>query len=685
MRVSRVAFPAPALAVLLLMVLMAPAARARAREGRDHTQRRPCRRAAGAAFSPDGTRILSADRNSTVKLWEVVTGRVLQSFEGEREYSPVLVFSPDGAQAVSLRSNILTLWNLATGEPIRSINELPSRTTSVAFAPDGKSVVVGAINGIAQLRDVESGRIPQVFRHIPAKARGDIAVAVTPDGALVLTAGGRGSDKAAGDMQVKVWEATTGRLVRAFGDLGRYSDRVRLDVSPEGARVAVGDDNASAVQIWDIATGTLLKTLLGRAPPGGGISDWRAMQVVAFSRDGALVTSGGIGWVRAWDANTGELVYAFGEETSHRAEHGYFYAVSPDGTLAVSGGLTLTLWDVTKGQPVRDYVGLAHPVGAASLDGERLLSVGLGGTLSLWDVASGMPVRQGRLEDGFRSVREVWDVRTPRRLRDFGTSADEKRVRRSFEDTDAITAVAFSPDGGRILSAGHDGTRMKLWDVATGQLTRTWEGQPGVRSLAFSPDGGQVLSGGGDTKFQLWDVATGRLLQTFLGHAADITSMALSRDGRRVFSGCRDGTVGIWDRESGARLAMMIRREGGAWLTVTPEGFFAASTPVAAVGVLSVARGFGVFGIDPFVQILYRPDLVRETLAGDRDGKVKTAAAALDLEKVLDSGAVPNSGDPRSAAGRTHVGAGAADGAFEQHRGAGVLAGRQPRRIGQQR
>src|SRR5262245_26209757 len=183
---------------------------------------------------------------------------------------------------------------------------------------------------------------------------------------------------------------------------------------------------------------------------------------------------------------------------------------------------------------------------------------------------------------------------------------------------------------------------MKLWDVATGQLTRTWEGQPGVRSLAFSPDGGQVLSGGGDTKFQLWDVATGRLLQTFLGHAADITSVALSRDGRRVFSGGRDGTVGIWDRESGALLAMMIRREGGAWLTVTPEGFFAASTPAAAVGVLSVAREFDVFGIDPLVQTLYPPDLVREKLAGDRDGKMKTAAAALDLEKVLDSGAAPN-------------------------------------------
>ncbi len=46
-----------------------------------------------------------------------------------------------------------------------------------------------------------------------------------------------------------------------------------------------------------------------------------------------------------------------------------------------------------------------------------------------------------------------------------------------------------------------------------------------------------------------------------------------------------------------------------------------------------------VFSVDQVYQALYRPDLVREKLAGDPQGKVREAAAKLDLNKVVASGA----------------------------------------------
>src|ERR1700730_4634944 len=86
--------------------------------------------------------------------------------------------------------------------------------------------------------------------------------------------------------------------------------------------------------------------------------------------------------------------------------------------------------------------------------------------------------------------------------------------------SDRVAAVAFSPDGTRVLSGSKDKT-LKLWDAATGQLLRTFVGHTGeVTSVSFSPDGTRVLSGsddGEDRRLRLWDAATGQLLRTFAG------------------------------------------------------------------------------------------------------------------------------------------------------------------------
>ena len=88
----------------------------------------------------------------------------------------------------------------------------------------------------------------------------------------------------------------------------------------------------------------------------------------------------------------------------------------------------------------------------------------------------------------------------------------------------------------------------------------------------------------------------------------------------------------------------------GAWIVMTPEGFFNASE--GAGKHLNLVRGFETLSIDQVYNALYRPDLVREALAGDPDGKVLAAAANLDLEKVVASGMPPRIVALSSPAGR---------------------------------
>src|SRR5262249_5959872 len=72
--------------------------------------------------------------------------------------------------------------------------------------------------------------------------------------------------------------------------------------------------------------------------------------------------------------------------------------------------------------------------------------------------------------------------------------------------SDAITAIAFSPNGQRILSGSKDLT-VRLWDAASGALVHAFTDHE-VTSVAFSPDGQRILSAGIDNTWRLWDAAS---------------------------------------------------------------------------------------------------------------------------------------------------------------------------------
>lgn len=118
-----------------------------------------------------------------------------------------------------------------------------------------------------------------------------------------------------------------------------------------------------------------------------------------------------------------------------------------------------------------------------------------------------------------------------------------ERVEKIIETDSPVIAVAFSPDGTRLVSGSHDGT-LRLWDAQTGLPS----GAPiqghrdRVRSVAFSPDGTRLFSGGEDGTLRLWDAQTGQPIGApFKGHEGRVWSVAFSPDGTRLLSSGGDG------------------------------------------------------------------------------------------------------------------------------------------------
>ncbi len=129
--------------------------------------------------------------------------------------------------------------------------------------------------------------------------------------------------------------------------------------------------------------------------------------------------------------------------------------------------------------------------------------------------------------------------------------ATAQEVQRLEGHTGPVMAVAYSPDGRRLVSASHDGT-LRLWDVGSGQTIRVFRGHTDkVHSVVLSADGKQALSGARDKTLRLWDVDTGREVRRFTGHTGAVTGVALSPDGLLAVSGGEDGTVRLWDVATG--------------------------------------------------------------------------------------------------------------------------------------
>ncbi|MCF1508647.1 WD40 repeat domain-containing protein [Streptomyces glomeratus] len=283
------------------------------------------------AFSPDGHTLASGDGDGKVRLCDAMTGKLRTTLRTPGGVESV-AFSPNGRTvATGEFDGKARLWDTATGK-LRTVLRTPGGVESVAFSPDGHTVAGGGFDGV-RLWDATTGKVRTTLTGHTDTVE---SVTFSPNGHTLATGGDDG--------KVRLWDLATGRLRTTLTGAWRGS-RPQTDpkgdseavesvaFSPDGHTLASGgDDNDSAVRLWDVATSGLRTTLTGH--PGG-------VESVAFSPNGRALASGGDdGKVQLWDVSLSDplsamrKIYQAVHRTFTRSERSMYLAGQSSGTPA---------------------------------------------------------------------------------------------------------------------------------------------------------------------------------------------------------------------------------------------------------------------------------------------------------------------------------------------------------------
>lgn len=594
----------------------------------------------------EGRPVLNADGSHLVisgeklELWDTASGNLVRSIAIPKKRFSTSVVLPGGREILSaLNDDSLVVLNAETLEQVRTtpirIGPPPkgSYRDRRTFSPNGRYLALSGYSiKTTSIVDTATGAVVSVLPHE------DSAMSFSADGALLASA----SEKL-----LRVWDVSTAKLLRSVN----VAESVRvLALSPDGKDI-LACHNDKQVRFWDAVT---LKQKNTVAPNGGD-----AFKVVP-SPDGKFILSGSGtpgaspgstvsgktgNTVRLWDAATGRLVRSFGGHATWLEP----VAFSPDSARVLTANLiNIKIWDATTGKLLRDF-NSGHDAEISSIvyapNGRWYASEGgYDKTLKIWNADT-------------NKARTIPDTEN---MIDLAISPDSKRLAAGgagrwikFVNLDAggftrtftghaehVSSLSFSPNSANIASGSGDKT-LRIWDVASGRTLRTLRGHTSeVNSVAYDDTGNLLVSSSADGTVKLWDAASGTLQRTYQGHSGKVNAARFIKSGRQIISAGDDGTLKVWDAASNELLLTMIGFSNDEWVSITPEGFFDASSDKASQ-LLTIVQGLQWYSIDQFYQALYRPDLVREKLAGDPRGLVKDAAARLDLNRVIASGNAP--------------------------------------------
>lgn len=508
-----------------------------------------------------GTRLVTANAESSVFVWDTQTGRQLgqtvtinPEFGNIRELlvpagAYLAAWNGSGAHVISLRDGSWLAGRLGV-----EAQEEGVQMSHAAMSEDGRRLAAGLTDGTVRTYDIATGRRLAAFE---GRAEPSISVALSADGSKVLVV----------------------RLGEAFVADAASGEIIAGPFDPEGQQYWGGFLSPDASRV-----------LLRR---NSGAYDW---ELARQAEDLSVPLQTETESIEIWNGSTGErITRAVFPDIVQRTV--FIDRLRRIATISPIG--SVQLWDADTGTPVGDTILTDEMESEVDItaDAVTFASLSFLSGVQIWDIRSGTPlVGAGALAGG----PERWNGVSPiPGTQDYLAWNGRRAVRLTFSEgrmmetrltqdmAGFVSHAALSPDG-RIAITQDQGEGVFFWDTSFGgsKLLGPLEHDNFLIPPQFIGDGSHVLTVEG-SEARIWKAGPARTIPFKGGTDIGVSAGAkLSPDGMRQLIWNASGRAVLRDAATGEQI-------GGELLLGPPESFktvFDAHSPRLAISFEGVVQ-----------------------------------------------------------------------------------------------
>ena len=504
------------------------------------------------AVSQDGKLLAAGLKSCVVKLYEVETGKELQTFIGHAAAITSVCFVGTNALCSASHDTTLSLWNVQDGFRIAVLKAHQRSVRGCAANSSGKVIVSVSWDTTIRVWNGSDGKCVSTLKTPRQRNTPLNCVAFHPEGQLVVVG--------SWDASLKVWDTYNQKRVKVLK--GHKTSIQACTYAPSGRHI-VSAALDGEVRIWSTKSDTAVGTIAGHHDPVNSIN---------FTPNGQyLVTASSDRLLKVWSGTLGQPVASLGSAELGFAHCMTFHSQTQMVRVGYHDGHVRNFNIQTGAVLFASKLHSAAVIGLAYRD-KLTMSASVDGSIKVWTPPS-LPKYISLVGHKAAISCAVWDAKGfasasedlsilvwPHDPRAYVKQAKSTKKGKNQDTEDStvnpiatlyahtakISSLAFSTDGLKMVSASHDKSVI-VWDfISYSQLQhlqachKDW-----INACTFSDTSPDILlTASNDLTMKLWDLKAGTEKITFKGHVTAINSVAFSQG--CIVSSAFDGSVKFW-------------------------------------------------------------------------------------------------------------------------------------------